>query len=43
MTEEKKQEQQVIEEIIDEEEYTENSHKWTFLKYLKSILGKKLF
>ena len=36
MAEEKKQEQQVIETIV-EEEYVENPHKWTFLKYVKSI------
>ena len=33
--EEKKQEQQVVEEIV-EEEYVEDQHRWTFLKYIKS-------
>ena len=40
MAEEKKQEQQVLEEIV-EEEYKENQHKFTFLKYIKSIARYK--
>ena len=36
MAEEKKQEQQVVEEIVTEE-IVEDPHRWTFLKYIKSI------
>ena len=36
MAEEKKQEQQIIEEIV-EEKYVETPHRWTFLKYAKGI------
>ena len=36
MAEEKRQEQQVVEEIV-EEEYVEDPHRWTFLKYVKGI------
>ena len=42
MAEEKKQEQQVVEEIV-EEEINENPHKWTFLKYIKSIARFKFW